>query len=278
MDWNRTKGYMVIILIILNIILLFANLSKNNEYRLTQLQEDSIKTYLDKNNIKISANIPKTFYPMNFVSMKKVQYDEIELQKVFFGNVDNITRTEEFNANILKKGTKSLIIDDVYILFQDTQKEKDFLYEKDYILKKAQQINKSISKYYGKMKLDGIEQGSSYTTVYFTGNMNGYKNFNNFLNVMIFKDGTKTVSFSCYEKIEVLNEAKKIYSPDEAIYVFAKEIKNLFSGEIEITKIDLGYYLGNFQDDYEYIFKPYYRFYLKGIEEPFFVNAYTKTF
>lgn len=279
MDWKLTKKYMIIFLLILNIILMIANLTKQKEYKISKLQEESIKIYLEKNDIEISADIPKEFYPVNSISMKKVLHNEDVLQNIFFGDAENVTKTMELGSSIFKKGQKILIINNSYVMFEDNEKEEDFLYEKNYILKKSEEIKKALSKNYGKMELDLIMEEEEYFSVSYIQNINGYKNFNNYLNIKIYKDGKKNIYFNYYEEIEILDEIKRICSPDEAIYIFAKEIKNLFSDEkIEIVKIDLGYYLGNLKQDYEYIFKPYYRFYIKDKEVPFYVNAYTNTF
>ena len=77
MDWKLTKNYMVLFLIILNIILFIANFFSPKDYKISKLQEESILKYAEENNVELNTKIPKNFYPMNSISMKKIQHNEI---------------------------------------------------------------------------------------------------------------------------------------------------------------------------------------------------------
>lgn len=280
MDWKLTKTYMIIFLLILNIILFCANFLSKNEYKLSNLQENSIISFTEKNNIKISTKIPKKFYPMNSISMKKIEYNNFTLLDIFFGtDKENIIMTDNLGTTILKKDFKTLYINNSFVKFEDTEINENFKFEEKYILNEIETFKDKISKEYGKMKVDKIIKTQNYYSINYIEYINKFKNFNNYLNITIFKDGTKTINFNYYQKIDYSNEIKEICSPDEAIYIFSKEIRNIFETEpIEITKIDLGYYIENSKNNYEYISKPYYRFYINNSDTPFFVNAYTNTF
>lgn len=267
---------MILFLLILNIILLIINL-KGNEYIITNAQKQAILEYAEKNNIKISAKIPEKFYPMNSISVKNFFYDENQLKNIFFGTDENITQNEELGMTIFEKDDKKLYINKSYIAFEDTALS-DFIFEKDFALKKAKEIVKELSDICGKMYLDLVIEEDDCFNIFYVQKIDGYKVFSNFCNIKIFEDGKMELSFNYYQKIEELTETKNICSADEAIYTFLKEIRNLFDTEIEITQIDLGYYLGNTEETYQYVFKPYYRFCVKDTEEVFFVNAYTNTF
>lgn len=279
MDWKLTKKYMIVFLILLNVMLFLANYFKDNQYRQNENDLQNLNTFLADKNITLSADLPKKFYPMPFVLMKKVNYDPNILQQIFFDSLE-VEKYLDFGVTILAEQNKTLIIDNGYISFENLDIQKDFVYSKTYAKNIAKPLLKKFEKYFGKFSFEQITQLDDFINVNFTQKLNGFNNFSNFFNLRLHKNGTFQVFFSSYDKIESLSEQKKIYSSSEAIYVFAKEIKNLFLNEenINIIKVDLGYYLGNLNDDYEYIFKPYYRIYIDNFETPFFVNAYTNAF
>ncbi len=279
MDWKLTKNYMILFLIILNIILFTANFFSKKDYKITNLQEESILKYANENNVEINAKISKNFYPMNSISMKKVQHNEIILQEIFFGTSENIKKYIEYDTRVFKKDEKLLLIDNNLIIFKDFEENSNYLYNKDNVLKDANKIKDTLSKYYGKMNLDTIIKMDNYYQISFIQKIKKYKNFSNFLNIKIYENGEKLIYFNYFEEIEKLNELKNICSPDEAIYTFINEITRFFpKDKIKINKIDLGYYWGNNENIYEYILKPYYRIYLEGFDIPFYINAYTNNF
>lgn len=281
MDWKLTKNYTIIFLIVLNILLLIINFFKEDKYKLSQTQKSSINFFLDQNDIKLYDDIPKKFYPMSSISMKKVNYNEIILQKIFFENLDSIVRTTEFENTIFKnKNNQTLLINDSYVLYEgDIDKGKKFQYSKSNSIKEGDEIKRRIEKEYGKMILDRVVENKDYFSISYNQRINNFKVFNNFLNVNVYKDGKITVLFNQYSEVKYLGDKKEICSADEAIYTFAQEIRNLFSDEeVYISQIDLGYFLGLSKNEIEFIFKPYYRFYIKNIDTPFYINAYTNTF
>lgn len=279
MDWKLTKNYIILFLTILNIILFGLIFFSKKDFELNNSQQKSIIKYAKQNNIEINTKLPKKFYPMSSISMKKINHNEEILTEIFLGSTENIKKTTKFDTKILEKDNKILFINNHVILFKDFNKIKNFSFEENNIIKIANNIKKSLEKYYGKMHLDYITKIENYYNINFVQNIKGYKNFSNFLNIKIYQDGQKLISFNYFEEIEKLNELKNICSPDEALYTFIQEIITFLPiNNLKINKIDLGYYLGNTNENYEYIFKPYYRIYLENFDIPFYINAYTNNF
>ncbi len=153
------------------------------------------------------------------------------------------------------------------------------MYNKKNAINIAQKYKKYLEDIYSKMYLEKVEENEGYFLISYTQKINKYRVFNNILNVKVYKEGEVDIYFNGHKNIEKISSKINIYSSDEALYTFVKEIKKLIPDkEIFIMDIDLGYYLKNDSENVSFNFLPYYRFYVKGIETPFYVNAYTNTF
>nr|WP_317358582.1 two-component system regulatory protein YycI [uncultured Tyzzerella sp.] len=279
MDTKLAKNYTIIFLLILNILLFFLSFLLEEKYKITKEQEKTIIAYLEKENIKIYADIPKKYEPMPQISMKKTKHDDLALQNIFFKNNIDLIRTEKFEDTIFKQGEKTLRINNLFIYFQDLEIKENFKYNRENSLNIAESYMKPLEQIYGKMYLDRVIEEEDYFFISYIQKIENYKIFNNVLNVKIYKDGKIKIYFNNYQKTDIISEKINICSVDEALYTFSKEIKNLIpDSEIYIRDIDLGYYLKMDNENITFSFYPYYRFYIKGNEMPFYVNAYTNSF
>ncbi|WP_250278605.1 hypothetical protein [[Clostridium] colinum] len=279
MDTKLAKNYTILFLIILNILLFFISFLLKDKYKLDKEQEKAIVSYLEQENIKIYTELPKKYYPMHKISMKKTKNDNLMLQKVFFDNTSNLIRTEKFEDTIFKQGDKILIINNLFIHFKDLEEKDNFAYNKKNCFSIAKEYKDNLEKIYGKMYLDRFEEEEEYIFVSYIQKLNKYKIFNNILNIKIYKKGKVEIYFNNYQKPDIISEKIDICSSDEATYTFIKKIKTLIPDKvIYITQIDLGYYLKYDNENITFSFLPYYRFYIKNSKTPFYVNAYTNSF
>ncbi len=279
MDTKLAKNYTIIFLLVLNLVLFLLSFLLEEKYKISKEQQNTIISYLEKENIKVYADIPKKYEPMAQISMKKTKHDDLTLQKIFFDDNDDLIRTEKFEDTIFKQGEKILKVNNLFIYFQDLEKKENFIYNKENCLNIAEEYKKSIEDIYGKMHLDRIVEEQDYFLISYIQKIDGYKIFNSTLNIKVFKDGEIDIYFNNYQKPDIISEKINIYSVDEALYTFCKEIRSLIPDrEIYIRDIDLGYYLKMDSENITFSFLPYYRFYIKGNETPFYVNAYTNSF
>ena len=279
MDTKLAKNYTIIFLLVLNILLFAISFFLEEKYKITKEQEDTIISYLEKENVKIYTKIPKKYLPMPKITMKKTKHDNLLLQNIFFDTTKTITRTERFEDTIFKQDNKTLKINNLFVHFSDLDKKQGFLYDKENCIKVAEVYKESLEDVYGKMYLDRVIDEKEYYFISYIQKTDGYKIFNNVLNIKVYKEGEVELYFNNYSKKDVSTKKLNICSPDEAIYTFVKEIKNLIPNqEIYIRQIDLGYYLKINDENINLSFEPYYRFYIKDNKEPFYVNAYTNTF
>ena len=70
MDTKLAKNYTIIFLVILNLILFIIGFLLEEKYKITKEQQNTIISYLEKENIKIYTDIPKNYDPMPQISMK----------------------------------------------------------------------------------------------------------------------------------------------------------------------------------------------------------------
>ena len=167
----------------------------------------------------------------------------------------------------------------MFIYFRDLEEKNNFKYSRETSLKIAEQYKKILEKIYGKMYLDRVVEEQNYFNISYIQKVDNYKIFNNIVTIKVYKDGKIELYSNNYQKPDVVSTKLNIYSVDEALYTFSKGIKNLIPDkEIYIRNIDLGYYLKMDSDNINFLFLPYYRFYIKGNETPFYVNAYTNIF
>ena len=279
MDTKLAKNYTIIFLLVLNILLFAISFFLEEKYKITKEQEDTIISYLEKENVKIYTKIPKKYLPMPKITMKKTKHDNLLLQNIFFDTNNTVTRTERFEDTIFKQDNKTLKVNNLFVHFSDLDKKQGFLYDKENCIKVAERYKESLEDVYGKMYLDRVIDEKEYYFISYIQKTDGYKIFNNVLNIKVYKEGEIELYFNNYSKKDVLSKKLNICSLDEAIYTFVKEIKNLIPNqEIYIRQIDLGYYLKINDENINLSFEPYYRFYIKDNREPFYVNAYTNTF
>ncbi len=110
MDTKLAKNYTIIFLTILNILLFFISFLLQDKYKISKEQEKTIISYLQQENVKVYLKLPKKYQPMAKFNMRKIKNDDFALQKIFFENNINLTRTERFEDIIFKQGDKTLII------------------------------------------------------------------------------------------------------------------------------------------------------------------------
>lgn len=279
MDWKLAKNYTIIFLIILNIILFVANFFNDNKYKISQSQKNAIMSYLEKNNINLYTDLPVKHYPMQQIRVIKQSYDYFVLQDIFFENKENIKRTEEFSNTIFSNENETLTIYPDSIFYESLPNNEEAYYSKDDVLEFCDKYIEEIKKHYSSFTLDRIVENDEYFLVEFNQKINNYTIFNNYIKFKIYKNGAKEIYFYYLEVDNFFSSKLDICSIDEALYVFSKEMKEVFGDEdISIRQIDLGYYSQDISSESVITLIPHYRFFITNTKEAFYVNAYTNTF
>lgn len=279
MDWKKAKNYTILFLLALNIMLFTLNLIKLNKYNLSQGQKKAINTILNNNNISIKSEIPDNFKPMPQIILKSPTYDTIELQNIFFNNINDIKRTEEFEKTIFSIKNESLTIDGNYALYENKNTSESFQLNEKNALKKIEKCINTIEKKFDTFKLSNMIENENYITFQYDQSYIDNIIFNNNIIFTVYSDGSFTCSLSYFEPVHITGDKSDICSADEALFSFYKEIKNTIDeNAINIIDMDLGYFIEDYaQNDSEITAVPHYRIFIDGVDEPYYINAYNNS-
>lgn len=280
MDWNKAKNYTILFLFILNLLLLFFNISKSKHYILTEEQKGAIYNLLEKNDVDLLSEIPDKFYPSQQLLIDNSDYDTIEIQKIFFDNIYNVKRTKEFDKTILTGENKTVTIQNSMITYSD----KNVSNYSELTKEQAEQICHSfISKIIensNKIHLDRYVENKNSFIFYYTQDFKDFPYFNNYIMFKIHKNGILKLKFEYNKPLELYGNKIEICSADEALFTFIDEIKKIYDTPISIDKIDLGYFSSDISNNENSTFTaiPHYRIFISENEDPFYINAYNNTF
>ncbi len=281
MDWGKAKDYTIIFLVFLNITLFLCNLWLNKRYVITDEQIRAVKTILDKKNIKtdLCDDMPVEYEPMAQLRFDKYSYDEINIQNIFFGKGKTVKRTSDFDKIILSCEDKTISI------IGDTIEYKGFSaglsdgFNREYVLKVCGEYMDSISEIFDGFNLYSVNSYDNYFIIEYVQEYKGTYVFNNYVKFKIFENGEMYVSLKYFPVKGFYGEKVDICPADEALFIFSGNVKEILNlDEINILKIERGWYFNDFEKDDSIISMPYYRIEIKETEEPFFINAYDRTF
>ena len=120
MNWDKAKNYTIFFLLIINILLLVLNIVDKRDHILTSSQKADIIKILNDEHIVLDCEIPDTFSPMSTLSMEMYEFDLLKMQKIFFGNIDNVVRTDTDDTVEFTAGTDKLQIHGNTFIFTGT--------------------------------------------------------------------------------------------------------------------------------------------------------------
>ena len=277
MDWGKAKNYTIIFLVLLNIFLFIFNLISDKRYFISDEQISNISELLQKNDIKLNAEIPTDFKPMWQVVFEKNIYDETIFQKIFFQEGEKFNRTSDFEKTILSSENKKITIFEDFVEFQSFQKSNDFS-SMDKALNFSNSYIKKISEFFEGFSLYQTKDLSDCYFIEFIQKYKGIDVFNNYVKFNINKDGTFKIQIKYFKIKSSYSDAIDICSADEALFIFADEIKKMYAKEIIVSKIEKGYYFENYTKGKNIVSLPYYKIDIIGVEQSFFINAYNRNF
>ena len=112
MDWRKAKKIIILMLIIINAALFVANRYYNNDYRVTQSEEEAVYRLLSKNGIGIYTDIISEYQPMRQLDVTVSPPDLDNLRNMFFEDDENVETEIEFDQSILRSYSAELIAED----------------------------------------------------------------------------------------------------------------------------------------------------------------------
>lgn len=279
MDWSKAKSIIIFFLIIINCMLLFVFVYSNDDNFLTSEREKAIIKLLNKEDIQLQSEIPKTSDPMPIISLTYKENDIEELKHIFFGTAEDVKRSVEANSTILKKENKMLTIENSMITYID-ESDKNII--KNFNETSAKEIveefiKNELKSKYSKYKFHStsiLDNGYSlkYYEIY-----NGYTLYSNYMKFDVTNEGIESIQIDKYEAVGVLGIDRDICSADEALLTFIYTMREKKQNEnIIIDKIELGYKLEEkLKKSVNGKAIPCYRISIKNDNKIYYINAYT---
>lgn len=280
MDWGRAKNYTIIFLIFLNVLLFLCNIQFNKRYVITEEQIESVKTVLKNRGVKIDAlcGIPADYSPMFQVRFGEYYYDEVNMQEIFFGKSSGVKRTTDFEKTILTLNNDKISIKDDIVEFESPDTFKKAPPDRESALKVCGEYAKRAEEFFDDLEFYGIREYDECYIAEYTGEYKGEKVFCSYMKFRISKTGGIRVWLRYFPVKNLYGSETDICSADEALFIFSEKARQACQkDEVSVTNISKGYYFDDFTEGGRIISAPYYRIDTAQREEPFFVNAYTRT-
>lgn len=280
MDWSKAKNYTIIFLIFLNIVLFFCNLRFNKRYELTDESIESVKAVLDKKNIKtgLCKSMPVEYNPIEQLSFDEYSYDEIDLQKIFFGGQKLVKRTSDFDKTVIEYENKTISVEGDTVFYNDPHAFSKEDFGQGMISQICEEKAERVSEFFDGFKFYGIEFYGEHYAAEYIQEYKGIPVFGNYIRFKAYENGSLSAELKYFPVKGQYGEKAAICSADEALFVFSQKAKEICGTEIiNVVKIEKGWYSDDFEGGGKIISMPYYRIKVKEREEPFFVNAYNRT-
>ena len=281
MDWRKAKEIIVFVLIVINAALFLLNRYYNNDYRITQSEEEAVYRLLSQNGIGIYTNLISEYQPMKQLDVTVSSPDIEELKRMFFDEDENVEVEVEFEQSILKSYSAELIAEDSKLKYScPTGKGNVEGFGKDAAKKLASDFIKNMGPDYSEYVLDRITYKNGGYQLEYYEYYKGIKVFCNYCIFFIDDNGIKTIESENYEINGFIGETKEIYSSSEAVLTYIYSNKGEDKSGNFIEDLEIGY---DFKDSEEVVdgskirLVPCYYIYLINVDEPFVVYAYDNT-
>ncbi len=277
MDWKKAKKIIIIMLVALNAALFLANRYYNNNYRLTQADEEAVYKILSQNGIGIYTELTKEYKPMKQLDVTVSSPDIDELKRMFFDE-DEVVETEvEFEQTVLSSYSAELLAEDSKLSYScPTGKGELNGVGKDAARKLSEDFMERLGDSYSQYVLDRITYKNGGYQLEYYEYYKGYKVFCNYCIFFIDEKGIKTIESENYEINGFVEENRNICSSSEAILTYISSMKG--TGSTFIEAMEIGYDLKEAEeilDGSKIRLVPCYYIYLLNEDEPFCVYAYT---
>lgn len=281
MDWRKAKKIIILMLIIINAALFVANRYYNNDYRVTQSEEEAVYRLLSKNGIGIYTDIISEYRPMRQLDVTVSPPDLDNLRNMFFEDDENVETEIEFDQSILRSYSAELIAEDSGFFYScPTGKGETDGFGTEAARRLADSFISKMGGSYSNYVLDRITYKNGGYQLEYYEYYRGIKVFCNYCEFFIDDSGIKTVESENYEINGFAGENREICASTEALltYIYSNNGVDKTGGFIE--DIELGY---DFRASESVVggsritLVPCYYIYLINSDEPFAVYAYDNT-
>lgn len=274
MNWDRAKKYTIIFLFTLNLLLFGINMWMDYTKRLTPQQKQDVVDMLAQNNISVKCDLPEKHYTASQLVLRKIDFDYLKLQKIFFENKQDLKRVDTPDKVRIFNNNEALTIESNHIEYKADNVSVN---DTKQAVKLADAMVKDIHGYFGSFyRYDSKETDKQYL-FYYTEKVSGLKLYNNIVSVAINKDGGVRLGLSYYQAGEHYGGRANIIPCDEALFSVMRCIQQNAVKKPAIKNIELCYYLNEMVGD-EGVALPCYRVEVYGDEDSggiYYINGYS---
>ncbi len=273
MNWSRAKTLTIVFLVVLNAFLGIMLAFEQSKYVLGSARQTAIINLMEKNGIRIETPIPKFFKPRRQLTIAQNIYDEHWITETFFPDTTtDIKAQTDGERHIYSTDDAVLVLMNGYLSY-DRPKGTGVYEQMD--VKTALSLCGEVVKRSGLTDFytDVISESEEGIRVVYCERFKGMTILTNFMDFYVTKNGIMQIDCVYGAPQGFTGTSIEVCAADEAMYSFMREARNAFGNrELFVDKMDMVY----FQDDRTAdAAVPYYRIYVRGIELPFLINAYT---
>ncbi len=272
MNWERARKYTVAALILLNIFLFVMNLFNASGKKMTAAQKADITNILRQNGISVGCELPDKRSAESQLTLKRVEFDYLRLQKIFFDSTDSLKRIDATDKVTISNKTQTLTVEGNHIEYTDSSAAVS---DKTAAENIAKSMVKNIQTYFGKFYMYSSEENDNAYIFRYTEKAAGLKVYNNIISISLYKDGGLRLGLSYLQTGEHYGDKMNVIPCDEALFAampFILEYEGT-DKELTVTDVELCYYLQDVPED-EGIAIPCYRIAVNW-DRIYYINAYT---
>ena len=280
MNVSRAKNLIIILFILLNAGLFALNYIRDSRYQLSDKAQRDITAFLSKNGIALSAKIPAGFRPARQINLSPLFTDIDRVAEWLFTDMTGLEKTTEFDRIIYTTETESLRYDKKQFVFEAEPQGPAFGLNPESAGKLCGERLAALGDKEARFELDSCYEWEGSLVLDYRMKTAGLYIHSSYVRFWVSGRGITRISCSMFACNGFFGAPREIHSPDEALLLLARELRNIFGDEpLEITRMDMVYALdsGQTAESAELKAAPCYRIYIAQSPEPFLINAYFNT-
>lgn len=287
MNAKRILNQLIKVFVVINVVLFIGNfMCRGKEYFLSQEQINNITKLFERDGIRITAELSRSFVPRytaNLIFMGSGVAVRDRVTKRFFDNeITKVKRSTESGNNKVNGKKLCYTLGDEMLAFDGNE----LIYTNQAAGKKAGKLKEEQAKKLCMKLLSRISKSKAresynvhitdegeYLKVICYPTLEGIPILDSYMTFDVYSDGIARANMFLAQ-VETQGEKKTIYSVDLVLFAMEDYFKE--NNHLLINDVSLCY---KFAGDEENILGqqiiPVYKIQIAGLEEPIFVNAYT---
>ena len=297
MSMSRVKNIIILALLVVNLGLFGLLYLENRKFTLAKAQSDSIVRLLSQNEIGLYSEFISDVRPLRQLSVSRYSFSPEEIKSLFFGGADFTAQEAQNNIITYSSEGKTVKADSTSkrLIFDDPEGTGKIEFSALSAEKLCQEYVDNFNKLGFNLKKEKsfLQEGNPEAAYYYVDYRTVYNDsviYPSRLRFKVTSHGIIQIQAALVTVNGYKNDARKIYSNAEALFVLLYELKSTYgdaNAGIIIREMDIVYYFNESDisndDDSGFIASPAYRFNLSAniggektlLREPILINCYT---